>query len=75
MRANILGPREFDGPWYEAVLHACLLEDDLKALPGGDGCLLGSKGLVLSGGQKSRVVGDSIPRAELGQFLKLVGTC
>jgi len=75
LRANIIGPSEFDGPWYEAVLHACLLEDDLKALPGGDGCLLGSKGLALSGGQKNRVVGNSIPRAESGRFLTFLGTC
>ena len=56
LRANILGPREFDGPWYKTVLHACCLEDDLKALPGGDEFHLGSRGLALSGGQKNRIV-------------------
>ena len=56
LRANIIGPSEFDGPWYETVLHACALKDDLQALPGGDQCLLGSKGISLSGGQKQRVV-------------------
>jgi len=56
LRANILGPCEFDAPWYEKILYACALNEDLKALPRGDECLLGSKGIALSGGQKMRIV-------------------
>ena len=56
VRANILGPCEFDTAWYETILYACALNEDLKAFPGGDECLLGSKGIALSGGQKMRIV-------------------
>ena len=56
LRANIVGPREFDGPWYETVLHACCIKDELKTFPEGDEFLLGSKGISLSGGQKTRIV-------------------
>jgi ATP-binding cassette subfamily C (CFTR/MRP) protein 1 len=56
LRANIIGPRQFDGLWYETVLQACCLKDDLKTFPGGDEVHLGSGGLTLSGGQKNRIV-------------------
>ena len=56
LRANIVGPREFDGPWYETVLRACCIKDELKAFPEGNEFLFGSKGISLSGGQKTRIV-------------------
>ncbi|KAI0881278.1 ABC transporter [Annulohypoxylon maeteangense] len=45
----------FDDAWYQTVLHACALEEDLKLLPAGDQTKIGSSGTILSGGQKARV--------------------
>lgn len=56
IRDNIVGTNEFEQKWYDFVVSACGLEDDLKNLPGGDQRLAGSKGASLSGGQKQRVV-------------------
>lgn len=50
---------EIDQEWYETVLHACALDQDVLQWPDGDRSLIGSKGLTLSGGQKQRVVSHS----------------
>lgn len=42
--------------YYQSVLAACSLHDDLGQLPNGDRSNVGSKGITLSGGQKQRVV-------------------
>ncbi|KAH8589323.1 P-loop containing nucleoside triphosphate hydrolase protein [Bisporella sp. PMI_857] len=55
VQKNILGFATFDGPWYNAVLHASGLEEDLASFPMGDQTQIGSKGITLSGGQKQRV--------------------
>ncbi|KAH6657974.1 putative ABC multidrug transporter [Truncatella angustata] len=52
---NIVGPAEFDEPWYNTVLKCCLLQEDLREISGGDKVLAGSGGASLSGGQKQRV--------------------
>ncbi|KAK3941519.1 P-loop containing nucleoside triphosphate hydrolase protein [Diplogelasinospora grovesii] len=41
--------------WYNIVVKACCLEQDLAMLPGGDGTLVGGRGMNLSGGQRQRV--------------------
>lgn len=56
IRDNIIGTNEFEQKWYDFVVSACGLEDDLKNLSGGDQQLAGSRGASLSGGQKQRVV-------------------
>lgn len=56
IRNNILGQSQFDTTWYETVIHACLLDEDMAQLPEGDQSLAGSGGVNLSGGQKQRVV-------------------
>lgn len=56
LQKNIIAFSDFDGPWYNSVVHACGLEEDLKTFPNGDHSLIGSKGITLSGGQKQRVV-------------------
>jgi ABC-type bacteriocin/lantibiotic exporter with double-glycine peptidase domain len=56
VQKNILGFSNFDGPWYNAVVHACGLEPDLDTFPLRDQSLVGSKGITLSGGQKQRLV-------------------
>ena len=44
-----------DEAWFHTVLHACVLEVDIKLFPQGEGSLVGSRGLTLSGGQRQRV--------------------
>lgn len=56
VQKNILGFSNFEGPWYNAVVHACGLEEDFATFPRGDQSLVGSKGITLSGGQKQRLV-------------------
>ncbi|OKL58187.1 hypothetical protein UA08_06868 [Talaromyces atroroseus] len=41
--------------WYNEVIDACALKDDLDRMPSGDGSVVGSQGLTLSGGQKQRL--------------------
>lgn len=69
IQKNILGFSNFDGPWYNAVVHACGLEEDLATFPIGDQSLVGSKGITLSGGQKQRLVGFSLPPAKYVRVL------
>uniref|UniRef100_A0A9J7YVT2 ATP-binding cassette sub-family C member 10 n=2 Tax=Cyprinus carpio carpio TaxID=630221 RepID=A0A9J7YVT2_CYPCA len=52
---NILFGRDFDSMFYQAVIEACALADDLNILPGGDQTEVGENGVTLSGGQKSRL--------------------
>ena len=40
---------------YMECLVKCRLADDIKVLPGGDGCEIGERGVNLSGGQKQRI--------------------
>lgn len=55
IRQNIVGFSTFDEERYHEVLQASMLLQDLAVLPQGDLTNVGSKGLTLSGGQKSRV--------------------
>jgi ATP-binding cassette subfamily C (CFTR/MRP) protein 1 len=41
--------------WYQSVLYACALDQDLLQLTDGDQSVPGSRGITLSGGQKQRV--------------------
>lgn len=45
-----------DEKWYQAVIQACNLDKDFKSLPAGDRSSIGTKGMLLSGGQRHRVV-------------------
>jgi ABC-type multidrug transport system fused ATPase/permease subunit len=51
-----------EDPYYDSILRACGLHDDLKQLLDGDWSNLGSKGITLSGGQKQRLVSRFILR-------------
>jgi ATP-binding cassette subfamily C (CFTR/MRP) protein 1 len=55
LQENILGSGLFDRDWYATVVHACVLEQDLKTFDLGDQIQIGSKGLNISGGQKQRL--------------------
>ncbi|KAI8654215.1 hypothetical protein NCS56_01378200 [Fusarium sp. Ph1] len=55
LRQNILGAFNYDKSWYDRVIYACALEQDIMDLPGRDTTKAGSKGVSLSGGQKQRL--------------------
>lgn len=55
LRDNITFGAEYDEDWYNQVVYACALEDDLDILPAGDTTQIGERGINLSGGQKQRV--------------------
>ncbi|KAF1934459.1 P-loop containing nucleoside triphosphate hydrolase protein [Didymella exigua CBS 183.55] len=55
VRDNILGESDFEDSWYNAVVRACVLEQDFAELPNGDATLVGSSAMALSGGQKNRI--------------------
>ncbi|KAK7683969.1 hypothetical protein QCA50_012945 [Cerrena zonata] len=54
IRENILFGSPFNKLWYDSVVFACGLQDDLKNLEAGDYTEVGEKGVTLSGGQKAR---------------------
>ena len=56
LQDNILGVSLYERDWYQAVIHACCLRDDIELLPKGDLTKVGSAGISLSGGQKQRLV-------------------
>jgi ATP-binding cassette, subfamily C (CFTR/MRP), member 1 len=60
IRDIIRGPpgdeTKVDEAWYQKVVQACDLDEDLHQLPDGDQTVVGSRGITLSGGQKQRVV-------------------
>ncbi|MCJ1385668.1 hypothetical protein MMC17_008791 [Xylographa soralifera] len=55
LRNNILGFSSFDNDWYNAVVDALVLRDDISTFPKRDQTLIGTNGVSLSGGQKQRV--------------------
>mmetsp|Transcript_2893 Transcript_2893/g.7395 ORF Transcript_2893/g.7395 Transcript_2893/m.7395 type:complete len:978 (+) Transcript_2893:78-3011(+) len=66
IRDNILFGRPLDKERYQAVVDACCLGPDIRALrlTGGDLTEIGERGVTLSGGQKSRV---ALARAAYGK--------
>ncbi|XP_029284201.1 LOW QUALITY PROTEIN: multidrug resistance-associated protein 7 [Cottoperca gobio] len=55
VRDNILFGKDYDPDFYQAVIEACALTDDLNVLPSGDKTEVGENGVTLSGGQKARL--------------------
>ncbi|KAL1005984.1 hypothetical protein UPYG_G00066440 [Umbra pygmaea] len=55
VRDNILFGRDYDSGFYQAVVEACALTDDLNILPNADRTEVGENGVTLSGGQKARL--------------------
>lgn len=64
VRDSIIAFSPVDERWYQQVLDACALREDLGQLPRGDLTTIGSKGIVLSGGQSQRI---SLARAVYAQ--------
>lgn len=56
VQQNIIGDNRYEHDWYCKVVVACLLDEDLKSLPGGDKFMVGENGSRLSGGQQHRTV-------------------
>ncbi|KAI5839654.1 P-loop containing nucleoside triphosphate hydrolase protein, partial [Morchella snyderi] len=50
VRANVVGPGEWDEAWYHTVVRACAIDGAVAGMGG-----VGSGGVGLSGGQKQRV--------------------
>ncbi|KAJ5446421.1 ABC multidrug transporter [Penicillium cf. griseofulvum] len=55
LKKNIIGHSEFDSQWYNTVVKSCALDRDFTQLPGREDTMIGSKGIMLSGGQKGRL--------------------
>ena len=55
VRDNILFGLEYEEEWYQKVVDACCLREDVEQLSMGDMTLVGERGVSLSGGQKARV--------------------
>ncbi|SPO00662.1 related to ATP-binding cassette transporter protein YOR1 [Cephalotrichum gorgonifer] len=55
VRENILFGKEMDKEWYQEVIRACSLQQDLDMLPNGDMTEIGERGITISGGQKQRL--------------------
>lgn len=55
VRDNILFGRDFDEAWYQQVVEACALQQDLDMLPNSDATEIGERGITVSGGQKQRL--------------------
>jgi ABC-type Mn2+/Zn2+ transport system ATPase subunit len=55
IKENILFGYELNPKFYDIVLEACALKDDLTMLTNGDETQVGGQGMNLSGGQKARV--------------------
>ena len=55
IKDNILFGKNFQLEWYNAVLEACALKEDLKHFQFGDMTKVGEGGIMLSGGQRARV--------------------
>lgn len=59
-KENIIGESEKDEIWYRTVVTACGLDRDFDDFSQGDAVPVGSKGISLSGGQKSRIVSSPL---------------
>ncbi|KAJ2635117.1 Canalicular multispecific organic anion transporter 1 [Coemansia sp. RSA 1286] len=55
IKENILFGREFDEGWYQKVVWACALDEDINCLSQGDQTLVGGNGISVSGGQRARI--------------------
>lgn len=64
VRDNIVGQslHHVDDAWYCTVKSACGLDEDISGWPDADDTKVGSGGIVCSGGQKQRLVSNTLVR-------------
>ncbi|KAL4902740.1 hypothetical protein BDW74DRAFT_186698 [Aspergillus multicolor] len=55
IRANILGANLFVQEWYDRVVEAVALREDISSFERGDQTVVGDGGVALSGGQRARL--------------------
>ncbi|OAA65704.1 ABC transporter [Niveomyces insectorum RCEF 264] len=55
IKDNVLAYEEFHEEFYDKVINACQLVEDINQFPKRDDTIIGSQGVSLSGGQKQRV--------------------
>ncbi len=55
VRTNITMGLPYDDAWYNQILRATALDEDVAQLPQGDLTIIGERGVNLSGGQRHRV--------------------
>ncbi|KAJ2802117.1 Canalicular multispecific organic anion transporter 1 [Coemansia guatemalensis] len=55
LRANIVFGREFDSEYFDKVLFACALSEDIAQWPEGVMTVIGDRGVNISGGQRARL--------------------
>ncbi|KAJ2307486.1 Multidrug resistance-associated protein 1, partial [Coemansia sp. RSA 2705] len=55
LRANVLFGREYDRAYFDRVIQACALADDVAQWPEGDLTVIGDRGVNISGGQRARL--------------------
>ncbi|KAJ2083964.1 hypothetical protein H4R24_000407 [Coemansia sp. RSA 988] len=55
LRANIIFGREYDSAYFEKVIGACALAEDIDHWPDHDLTVIGDRGINISGGQKARL--------------------
>ena len=55
LKDNIIFGGPLDHAWYQHVIDACCLTQDIQMLPAGDDTEIGERGINLSGGQRQRV--------------------
>jgi ATP-binding cassette subfamily C (CFTR/MRP) protein 1 len=69
IRENILFGKPYDAAKYARCVKASQLQTDFEILPGGDGTIIGERGVTLSGGQKQRVAIARAVYAEADVYL------
>ncbi|KAJ2621762.1 Multidrug resistance-associated protein 1 [Coemansia sp. RSA 1358] len=55
VRANIIFGRSYDKEYYNKVVYACALLDDINIWKNGDQTVIGERGVNISGGQRARL--------------------
>ncbi|KAI0124124.1 P-loop containing nucleoside triphosphate hydrolase protein [Xylariales sp. AK1849] len=55
IRDNIVGSDKFEESWYNTVIHATALQQDIDMIALSDSTIVGNAGSSLSGGQKKRI--------------------
>lgn len=76
IKSNIVGLCSYDEGLFKRVIRCCLLEDDIRQLPGGVDYVVGTGGVRLSGGQRQRVVStvpSSLVDLEYSRLIAMTG--